>query len=145
MLEVVQTYVDTHDIAKVVAKQNEILALYRLDIAKYAEGSDKPKIRAIFDAIPFQLNDKNRRFFLNHVEPNDRQLRYANSFEWLAQAGGISLLQCDRTPATFAAQREAQPFQAVYGGCGASVYGPVWRICSLPSSRATCPSIWGES
>lgn len=87
MPEVVQLYVDTHDIARVVSKQNEILELYRLDIAKYAEMSDKPKIRAIFDAIPSQLNDKNRRFFLNRVDPNGRQLRYANSFEWLAQAG----------------------------------------------------------
>lgn len=93
---VVQTYVDTHDIAKVVAKQNEILELYRLDIAKYAEDSDKPKIRAIFDAIPSQLNDKNRRFFLNHVDPNGRQLRYANSFEWLAQAG-VALPCCNVT------------------------------------------------
>lgn len=87
MPDVVQTYVDTHDIAKVVAKQNEILELYRLDIAKYAETSDKPKIRAIFDAIPSQLNDKNRRFFLNHLDANARQLRYADSFQWLAQAG----------------------------------------------------------
>lgn len=52
MPEVVQIYVDTHDIAKVVTKQNEIMELYRLDIAKYAEGSDKPKIRAVFDDIP---------------------------------------------------------------------------------------------
>lgn len=87
MPEVVQTYVDTHDISKVVAKQNEIMDLYRLDIAKYAEGSDTPKIRAIFDAILSQLNDKNRRFILYRVDPNGRQLRYANSFEWLVQAG----------------------------------------------------------
>lgn len=58
MPAVVQIYVNTHDIGKVVALQREILELYRLDIGKYAEGSDKIKIRAIFDSIPAQLNSK---------------------------------------------------------------------------------------
>ena len=38
MPETVQIYIDTHDIAKVVQNQRSILELYRLDIAKYAEG-----------------------------------------------------------------------------------------------------------
>ena len=87
MPDVVQTYVDTHDIAQVIARQTEILELYRLDIAQYAEGNDKIKIRAIFDSIPSQLNDKKRRFILTAIDPNGRQLRYADSFNWLADAG----------------------------------------------------------
>ena len=87
MPDVVQTYVDTHDIAQVIARQNEILELYRLDIAQYAQDNEKMKIRAIFDSIPSQLNDKNRRFVLTAVDPNGRQLRYADSFNWLADAG----------------------------------------------------------
>lgn len=87
MPQVVQTYVDTYDIGKVIDNQNAILALYRLDIAKYARDSDKIKIRMILDAIPAQLNDKNRRFVLNGIDKNGRQNRYANSFEWLTEAG----------------------------------------------------------
>ena len=87
MPNVVQTYVDTHDVAQVIARQTEILELYRLDIAQYAEGNDKIKIRAIFDSIPSQLNDKKRRFVLSALDPNGRQLRYADSFNWLADAG----------------------------------------------------------
>ena len=87
MPDVVQTYVDTHDIAQVIARQTEILELYRLDIAQYAQGNDKIKIRAIFDSIPSQLNDKKRRFILSALDPNGRQLRYADSFNWLADAG----------------------------------------------------------
>ena len=87
MPDVVQTYVDTHDIAQVIARQREILELYRLDIAQYADGNDKVKIRAIFDSIPSQLNDKKRRFILTALGPNGRQLRYADSFNWLADAG----------------------------------------------------------
>lgn len=79
MPEAVQTYADTHDIAKVVFKQNEILEPYRLDIAKCAEDSDKPKIRAIFDAILSQFNNKNRRFLLPKEMKYEMDLSGLNS------------------------------------------------------------------
>lgn len=87
MPETVQIYIDTHDIAKVIQNQRSILDLYRLDIAKYATDSDKVKIKAIFDSIPAQLNEKNRRFKVNSVDPNARILRYEDCFNWLADAG----------------------------------------------------------
>lgn len=87
MPDVVMTYVRTHDIGKVVEKQREILELYRLDIAQYAQGNDRIKIKAIFDSIPSQLNEKNRRFILTKIDENGRQLRYENSFEWISDAG----------------------------------------------------------
>mgnify|MGYP004617461241 FL=1 len=87
MPETVQIYIDTHDIAKVIQNQRSILDLYRLDIAKYATDSDKIKIKAIFDSIPAQLNEKNRRFKVNSVDPNARILRYEDCFNWLADAG----------------------------------------------------------
>lgn len=87
MPETVQIYIDTHDISKVILNQNSILDLYKLDIAKYAVGNDKSKIRSIFDSIPSQLNDKNRRFKVNSISPSARLLRYEDSFNWLADAG----------------------------------------------------------
>lgn len=87
MPQVVQTYVDTHDIGRVIENQQDILEQYRLDIAQYAEGNDKIKIKAIFDSIPAQLNDKNRRFYVNTLKTNARLNRYDNSFKWLDDAG----------------------------------------------------------
>lgn len=87
MPDVVQTYVNTHDIGKVIQVQRNILELYRQDIAKYAEGSDKIKIKAIFDSIASQLDNKNRRFVLNHIDENGRMNRYENAFLWLSDAG----------------------------------------------------------
>lgn len=87
MPETVQIYIDTHDIARVIRNQRSILDLYRLDIAKYASDNDKAKIKAIFDSIPAQLNDKNRRFKINSIHPDARLLRYEDSFNWLADAG----------------------------------------------------------
>lgn len=87
MPDVVQTYVDTHDIGKVINLQTSLLEQYRQDISKYAEGADKMKIKTIFDAIPSQLNDKNRRFLVNSLAPSARLNRYENSFQWLSDAG----------------------------------------------------------
>ena len=87
MPDVVQTYVNTHDIGKVIQTQRSILELYRHDISKYAEGSEKIKIKAIFDSIASQLDDKNRRFVLNRIDENGRMNRYENAFLWLSDAG----------------------------------------------------------
>lgn len=87
MPETVQIYVDTHDIAKVILNQRSILDLYRLDIAKYASENDRIKIKAIFDSIPAQLNEKNRRFKLNSINASARYMRYEDSFNWLTDAG----------------------------------------------------------
>ncbi|HAH62431.1 MAG TPA: hypothetical protein DCL73_10085 [Treponema sp.] len=57
MPDAVQRFVDTHDIAQVVQIQNDILALYRQDISKYAV-QDRQRIRDIFDRLPSELNTK---------------------------------------------------------------------------------------
>ena len=87
MPRAVQIYVDTHDITQVVNYQNSILSQYRLDISQYASDSDKIKIQSIFDSVPSQLNDKNRRFIINSVNKSARLNRYENSFKWLSDAG----------------------------------------------------------
>ena len=87
MPQVVQTYVDTHDIGRIIETQNSILAQYRLDISQYAKSSEKVKIKSIFDSIPAQLNDKKRRFVLSHLDEKGRMNRYENCFVWLSDAG----------------------------------------------------------
>lgn len=89
MPRAVQAYVDTQDISAVVAQQKDILDLYRLDITKYAAGSDKPRITNIFDAVAAQLSQKNRRFMLSALDKNARMNRYEESFKWLEDAGVV--------------------------------------------------------
>lgn len=87
MPDVVQTYVNSHDIGKVIQLQRSILELYRQDISKYSSDTEKIKIKAIFDSIASQLDDKNRRFFLNRIDKNARMNRYEDSILWLSDAG----------------------------------------------------------
>ncbi len=85
MPDVVQRFIDTRDIAQVVDVQKDILELYRQDISKYA--LDKEKTKVIFDLIPSELNEKNRRFKFSDIDKNARVSRYESALNWLVDAG----------------------------------------------------------
>lgn len=86
MPAVVDTFIHTHDIGEVVNLQKSILALYRKDIQKYAH-TGKDKIQMIFDSIPSELNQKNKRFKLSDLKKSARSERYESCFNWLNDAG----------------------------------------------------------
>lgn len=81
----VKEFVATRDLARVLQVQRDILMLYRQDIAKYAP--NKPHVHAIFDAMPAELNKKNKRFKLSDLAKTARMERYESDFMWLVDAG----------------------------------------------------------
>ena len=137
MPEIVQRYVDTHDIAQVVQLQRDILALYRLDIAKYADRADRTKIRAIFDAVPSQLNDRNRRFVLADLGRNARQNRYASSFLWLADAGvALPCYNVEAPVPPLPANRKRSLFKLFMGDTG--------LLCAQALENVQVPILQGD-
>ncbi len=86
MPDVVQRFIDTHDMQEVISVQNDILSLYRQDISRYAL-NQRNRITEIFDRIPSQLDEKNRRFQLSSINKNARTRDYEDSFLWLRDAG----------------------------------------------------------
>lgn len=86
MPEVVKIFVDTHDIGLVIEKQKDILAQYRQDITKYTL-DNKVKVTNIFEQIPAQLDEKNRRFKLSSISKTARLRDYDDAFMWLKVAG----------------------------------------------------------
>ena len=122
MPQVVQTFVETHDIGRVIENQRDILEQYRLDISQYAEGSEKVKIRAVLDAIPAQLNDKNRRFYVNSINKNARLARYENCFKWLEDAGvALPCYNVAEPRAPLKLNEKRKPLQALHERHGAFV------------------------
>ena len=82
----VQKYLDTRNISLVVREQKKILALYRKDITQYDE-KNALRIRAVFDRIPSELNEKNKRFFASSVQPGITFENLGDEFLWLKEAG----------------------------------------------------------
>lgn len=84
---VVVKYLETGNIADAVREQENIIKRYKDDIVKYETIDRKLRITKVFDAIPGELNDINKRFILNHVDREAKTERYENTFEWLKAAG----------------------------------------------------------
>lgn len=81
----VTRFAETSDLSQVREVQQDIVDMYRQDISKY--GANKPHIKMIFDAIPEELDKKNKRFKLTDLAKTARMERYASDFMWLADAG----------------------------------------------------------
>jgi len=85
MPQAVQTYVNTRDFDLVDKEKRKILTIYRNDINKYA-GRLKLKVTAIFDDIPAQLKNNERRFCLADLQTEARMRDYEAAFLWLSDA-----------------------------------------------------------
>ena len=82
----VQAYLDNKNLNDVMTVQRDIVDLYRKDISQYAE-KDKLRIKEIFDLIPSELNEKNKRFIFKNLNKNAKFDRYRDDFLWLKDAG----------------------------------------------------------
>ena len=86
MPAVVQRYLDSRDIQRVIEEQNKILIDYKKDITQYDE-RESMRIRAVFDCIAPELNKKNKRFYADDVDGGGRFDRLNGEFRWLESAG----------------------------------------------------------
>lgn len=89
MPEVVQRFIDTHQISQTLLLQRNILDEYRDDMVKYAVGKDKSKIRECFDSIPKQLAKENKKFQYSVIRKKGTSEMYQGSIKWIEDAGII--------------------------------------------------------
>jgi predicted AAA+ superfamily ATPase len=82
----VNSYIESNNLQNVTAIQQDIIRMYKRDIAQY-DKANKLYINEIFDLIPPELNAKNKRFILKSLNENAKLSRYENSFLWLKDAG----------------------------------------------------------
>lgn len=99
MPAVVKTYLETNNLKEVVKVQNSINRMYKMDIAKY-DATKKLYINEIFELIPSELNNQNKRFIMKDLNQNLKFTRYENSFLWLKNAGVAIPTYCVDEPVT---------------------------------------------
>ena len=85
MPQAVSCWAETHDLKKVEAVKKRILRLYRNDIRKHA-GRYAIKAEAVFDEIPAQLQEHDKKFRLAAVNADARMREYGDAFLWLKDA-----------------------------------------------------------
>lgn len=87
MPEVVRTYLGRKSFEGTLDLQRQIVAAYRDDVRKYAEGLDQARILNVLDHIPVQLARENKKFQISKVARDARFKDYRGCVEWLRNAG----------------------------------------------------------
>ena len=90
MPQAVAEYAATRDFTKVDAIKRQILRLYKNDIKKYAERLTT-RVSSIYDAIPGQLQKKEKQFTLSALKEEARMREYGSAFFWLDDAKMVNI------------------------------------------------------
>lgn len=85
----VNRFLETKDIGQVYRLQRTILDEYEDDMVKYADDSDKPRIRECFESIPKQLAKENKKFQYSVIKKGARASEYSGCLQWMEDAGII--------------------------------------------------------
>lgn len=90
MPQAVKEYAETRNFKLVDLEKRDILNLYKEDIEKHG-GKDAQRVRQIYDLIPAQLSEANKRFIFSAIADNARYREYENALIWLKEAKIVNL------------------------------------------------------
>ena len=99
MPEAVEAFAGTKDYSEVRKIQNDLLDMYEADFGKHVPGSELPRLRLTWSAIPTQLAKDNRKFFFGHVKKGGRAGEFEKAVKWLVDCGLVARVHRVSKPA----------------------------------------------
>lgn len=94
MPAVVKDYIEKGTFEGSLDTQHQLIADFKEDIRKYAEGIDQTRIMNVFNSIPSQLAKENKKFQISKIEKGARFRDYRGCAEWLGDAGIVNICYC---------------------------------------------------
>ena len=135
MPEAVVALLENQGIGTVEATLQNILDLYELDFAKYAEPREIPRIHAIWHSLPAQLSKENRKFIYKVIKTGARSKDYEDALLWLEDAGMIHrIFSISKPGMPLSAYEETDAFKVYACDCGL-----LRRLAHLPATVVTDP------
>ena len=114
----------------------DILDLYELDFAKYAESREIPRIHAVWQSLPAQLSKENRKFIFRVVRSGARSKDYEDALLWLEDAGmTYRVYNISKPGMPLSAYQETDAFKVYACDCGL-----LRRLAHLPATVVTDPT-----
>lgn len=98
MPEAVAYYISNQDMGGIRKIQEEILEAYTLDFSKYTTKTEAIRLAATWASIPGQLARENKKFTYAEITKNARSREYAESIQWLVDAGLVIEVYNTHTP-----------------------------------------------
>ena len=135
MPEAVVALLENQGVGAVEAALQDILDLYELDFAKYAEPREIPRIHAIWHSLPVQLSKENRKFIYKVIKTGARSKDYDDALMWLEDAGMIHrIFSISKPGMPLSAYEETDAFKVYACDCGL-----LRRLAHLPATVVTDP------
>ena len=94
MPAVIRDYIEKGTFEGSLDTQRQLIADYKEDIRKYAEGVDQTRIVNVFNRIAPQLAKENKKFQISKVASGARFHDYRGCVEWLSDAGIANICYC---------------------------------------------------
>ncbi len=91
MPEVVNKYIETKSFKETLLVQRRIVSDYLNDMVKYADGSERIKVRECYQSIPLQLAKENKKFQYKLVKFGGNARYFDASLNWLKDSGLVNL------------------------------------------------------
>lgn len=127
----VEKYRTTSNIDEVIEEHRSIMEQYKLDFTQYETENRKLLLTHIYELIPAELNEKNKRFMIADIRKNLRYDHVADSFTWLWKSG-VALAAFNTTEPTvpLMLNEKSTLFKAFLSDVGmlTTVYG---KACKL--------------
>ena len=98
MPAVVREFIEKGTFEGSLETQRQLIADYKEDIRKYADGMDQTRILNVFQHIPVQLARDNKKFQISKVASGARFHDYRGCIEWLNDAGMVNICYCLNFP-----------------------------------------------
>lgn len=98
MPAVVKEYIERNTFENSLDTQKQLIADYKEDIRKYAQGIDQTRILNVFNRIAPQLARENKKFQISKVASGARFRDYRGCVEWLADVGMVNICYCMEFP-----------------------------------------------
>lgn len=99
--------------------QENIKREYRRGISQYAHKADRLHIRTIYDLVPSELNNPNKRFTFAKIDKTARFQALASDFDWLVGADvAIAAYNVDEPCSPLEMSKERNLFKLFYNDVG---------------------------
>lgn len=135
MPEAVVALLDDKGIGAVESTLQDILDLYELDFAKYAEPREIPRIHSVWHSLPPQLSKENRKFIYKVIRTGARSKDYEDAIMWLEDAGMLYRIHNISKPGMpLTAYEDTTAFKVYACDCGL-----LRRMAHLPAMVITDP------
>jgi predicted AAA+ superfamily ATPase len=135
MPDAIVALLDNKGVGAVESALQDILDLYELDFAKYANPLEIPRIHALWHSLPAQLSKENRKFVYKVIKSGARSKDYEDALMWLEEAGMIyRVYDISKPGMPLSAYQETDAFKVYACDCGL-----LRRLAHLPASVVTDP------